>query len=191
MVLHASRHMIVTSCSRISGNQQGHWGKVTRLPDHTSTFLWSHTQISLATCECASVRIRTSRTQACNRGGCPISPPFRQRAVGRHRVNWHLVDEPEVVGHQHHAALEVVDGVRQRVDGLQVQMVCRLIQQQLQDSKTDGVGLVDPDDVGSPWQWPMAVLKEPARLGLRCIVSRLSSCHCAVQARGLGSQMRQ
>ena len=26
-------------------------------------------------------------------------------------------------------------------------------------SKTDGVGLVDPDHVGSPWQWPMAVLK--------------------------------
>jgi hypothetical protein len=78
--------------------------------------------------------------------------------MGCHRVNWHLVDEPEVVGHQHHAALEVVDGVRQRVDGLQVQVVGRLIQQQLQGSKMDGVGLVDPDHVGSPWQWQMAML---------------------------------
>lgn len=41
-----------------------------------------------------------------------------------------LVDEPEVVADEHHAAVEVVDGVGECVDGLHVQMVGRLVQQQ-------------------------------------------------------------
>ena len=37
----------------------------------------------------------------------------------------HLVDESEVVGDEHEAALKVVDGLRQRVDGLNVQVVLK------------------------------------------------------------------
>lgn len=43
----------------------------------------------------------------------------------------YLVDEPEVVRDEHETALELVDGLGQGVDGLQVQVVRRLIQQQL------------------------------------------------------------
>jgi hypothetical protein len=121
-------------------HQQGQGFKVARLPDHTSTFLWSHTQISLATCKRASMCIRTNYTKARNSGGFPICAPLDINEWDATGSIWHLVDEPEVVGHQHHAALEVVDGVRQRVDGLQVQMVCRLIQQQLQDQQNGWCG---------------------------------------------------
>ncbi len=39
----------------------------------------------------------------------------------------HLTDEPEVVADQHHAAIPLVDGSRQRVNCLHVQVICRLI----------------------------------------------------------------
>lgn len=42
----------------------------------------------------------------------------------------HLIDKPEVVTDEHHAAFEVVDGVAQSVDGLHVQMISRLVEEQ-------------------------------------------------------------
>jgi len=42
----------------------------------------------------------------------------------------YLVNEPEVVGHKHQASLEALDGLSQGVNGLNVQMIGGLIQQQ-------------------------------------------------------------
>ena len=42
----------------------------------------------------------------------------------------HLVNEPEVVADEDHAAVKVVDGVGEGVDGLHVEMVGGLVQQQ-------------------------------------------------------------
>lgn len=45
-------------------------------------------------------------------------------------VSSYLLNESEVVADEHHAALKVIDGVRQRVDGLDVQVISRLVQEQ-------------------------------------------------------------
>ena len=42
----------------------------------------------------------------------------------------YLVNEPEVVAHEHKAAIEGLDGIRQSINALNVQMIGRLIQQQ-------------------------------------------------------------
>ena len=42
----------------------------------------------------------------------------------------HLINESEVMGHKHKAALEALDGLSQGVNGFNVQMVGGLIQQQ-------------------------------------------------------------
>jgi len=42
----------------------------------------------------------------------------------------YLLDEPEVVADQHGAAFELVDGVGERVDGLDVQVIGGLVQEQ-------------------------------------------------------------
>ena len=39
----------------------------------------------------------------------------------------HLLNEPEVVADQHHAALVIVDGVGEGIDGLDVQVICGLV----------------------------------------------------------------
>lgn len=46
-----------------------------------------------------------------------------------------LVDEAEVVRDQHQAPIEAIDGIGQRVDCLQVQVIGRLIQQQLHQNQ--------------------------------------------------------
>lgn len=40
------------------------------------------------------------------------------------------MNEPEVVADEHHAPLELVDGLGQRVDGLDVQVIGGLVQEQ-------------------------------------------------------------
>lgn len=42
----------------------------------------------------------------------------------------YLLDEPEVVADEHHATVELVDGLGQRVDGLDVQVIGGLVQEQ-------------------------------------------------------------
>eukprot|EP01085_Mycamoeba_gemmipara_P003063 Mycagemm_TRINITY_DN9435_c0_g1::TRINITY_DN9435_c0_g1_i1::g.3063::m.3063 type:complete len:218 gc:universal TRINITY_DN9435_c0_g1_i1:131-784(+) len=42
----------------------------------------------------------------------------------------HLIDETKVVAHQHQAALKLVDGLSERVDGLEVEMVSGLVEQE-------------------------------------------------------------
>ena len=42
----------------------------------------------------------------------------------------YLVNESEVVGHQHQASLEALNGLSQGINGLNVQMIGGLIQQQ-------------------------------------------------------------
>ena len=42
----------------------------------------------------------------------------------------YLIDEAEVVADEDKAAIEGLDGISQRIDALNVQMVCGLIQQQ-------------------------------------------------------------
>lgn len=55
-------------------------------------------------------------------GGCYPQP----------RPGWesHLLDEPEVMADQHQTALKVVDGICQSVDGLDVQVVGGLVQEE-------------------------------------------------------------
>lgn len=42
----------------------------------------------------------------------------------------HLLDESEVVADQHHTALKLIDGIGQGIDGLDVQVVGGLVQEE-------------------------------------------------------------
>lgn len=42
----------------------------------------------------------------------------------------YLLNEPEVVADEHHATLKLTDGLCQRIDGLDVQMIGGLVQKQ-------------------------------------------------------------
>ena len=46
----------------------------------------------------------------------------------------YLTDEPEVMADERHAAVPIVDGSCQRVNGLHIQMICRLILHTARDS---------------------------------------------------------
>mmetsp|Transcript_32749 Transcript_32749/g.83666 ORF Transcript_32749/g.83666 Transcript_32749/m.83666 type:complete len:262 (-) Transcript_32749:1342-2127(-) len=60
-----------------------------------------------------------------------VALPFLYGLVVAHpNLVRYLVNQAEVVADQHQPAVEALDGLRQRVDGLHVQMVCWLIQQQ-------------------------------------------------------------
>ena len=50
----------------------------------------------------------------------------------------HLLDESEVMADQHHTALKVIDGICQGIDGLNVQVVGGLVQEQHEGSNEEG-----------------------------------------------------
>ena len=47
-----------------------------------------------------------------------------------HALSTDLRDESEVVRHKYHAAIKVIDGIGQSVNGLDVQMIGRFVQEQ-------------------------------------------------------------
>ena len=74
----------------------------------------------------------------------------------------HLVNEPEIMGYKNQASLEALDGLCQRVDGLNVQMVSGLIQEQQ-------VGVLHADHAKhNSTLLPIAQLSNPGGLHASC-----------------------
>ena len=58
---------------------------------------------------------------------CAMGVFYPQPRPGRES---HLLDESEVMADQHHTALKVIDGICQGIDGLNVQVVGGLVQEE-------------------------------------------------------------
>lgn len=84
---------------------------------------FSHTQISWATCEWAIERPRPdARTTE--------TSDFKRVSPKKNKNKTYLLNEPEVVADEHHAPFKLVDGLGERVDGLDVQVIGGLVEEQ-------------------------------------------------------------
>lgn len=85
----------------------------------------------------------------------------------------YLVNESEVMGHKHQAPLEALDGLCQRVNGFNVQMVGGLIQQQQ-------VGVLHADH--GKHKATLLAITQLSNLG--CLHLACTSRFCLVSAKG-------